>query len=117
VEQAILHHRESRQQQQQELARTEQTLGEIGQHIQLDRARLEELSASIAAIEPELLSARDQVELSGTELAAAEQAMRSWQSDWDEFNQRSAERMQAPGRAYPPDHLEKATGSAPVAHG
>lgn len=95
VEQAIQHNRESRQQQQQELSRTEQTLGEIGQHIELDRARLEELSASITAIEPELVSARDRIELSGTELAAAEQAMRIWQSEWDEFNQRSAERVQA----------------------
>jgi chromosome segregation protein len=95
VEQAILHSRESRQQQQQELARTEQTLGEIGHHIELDRTRLEELAASIATIEPELHEARDRIELSGTELAAAEQAMRRWQSEWDEFNQRSAERMQA----------------------
>lgn len=95
VEQAILHNRESRQQQQQELTRTEQALGEVGQHIQLDRTRMEELSASIAAIEPELFSARERIELSGTELAAAEQAMRSWQAQWDEFNQRSAERVQA----------------------
>ncbi len=95
VEQAILHSRESRQQQEQELARTEQTLGEIGRHIELDRTRREELAASIATIEPELREASDRIELSGTGLAAAEQAMRGWQSEWDEFNQRNAERMQA----------------------
>jgi chromosome segregation protein len=95
VEQAIQHSRESRQQQLQELARTEQTLNEIDQHIRLDRTRHEELTASITALEPELVSAREQVELSGTGLAAAEQAMRGWQQEWDEFNQRSAERVQA----------------------
>jgi len=95
VEQAIQHHHESRQQQQQELGRTRQTLEEIGQHIRLDRTRSAELTASITTLEPELLRAREQVELSGNGLAAAEQAMRSWQVEWDAFNQRSAERVQA----------------------
>jgi chromosome segregation protein len=47
VEQAIQHNKESRQQQQQELARVQQTLGEIEDHIKLDSTRLEELGRDL----------------------------------------------------------------------
>jgi chromosome segregation protein len=95
VEQAIQHNRESRQQQQQELTRAEQTLGEVEAHIKLDSARLEELAATIAAIEPELAEAHARVERSTTALADAEGAMRDWQVAWDEFNQRAASQAQS----------------------
>jgi chromosome segregation protein len=108
IEQTIQHSRDTRQQQQQELARAEQTLGEIESHIRLDGARLEELTAQITGLEPELAEARSRVEQSTAELGGAEQAMRSWQADWDAFNQRAAERTQsAQVERTRLDHLER----------
>jgi len=108
VEQAIQHNRESRQQQQQELSRIEQTLSEVETHIRLDGARLEELVQGLATIEPESAAARERVELSAGALADAEQAMRAWQSEWDEFNRRAAERSQsAQVERTRLDHLER----------
>jgi chromosome segregation protein len=108
IEQAIQHSRESRQQQEQELARVEQTLGEIETHIRLDSERLEELVRTIAGIEPDLAAARERVGRSADELAGAEQAMRAWQTEWDEFNRRAAERSQsAQVERTRLDHLER----------
>jgi chromosome segregation protein len=95
IEQAIQHSKESRQQQQQELARAEHTLGEIDEHIKLDGKRLEELAANIAAIEPELAATQERSTASDTALREAEQAMHAWQAEWDEFNRRSAEHSQS----------------------
>ena len=95
IEQAIKHNKESRQQQQQELSRAEQTLAEIEAHIKFDSARLEELARDLEAVEPELAAATERTGQSAAALQAAEQAMHAWQEEWDEFNQRSAERAQA----------------------
>ncbi len=95
LEQAIKHGRESRQQQQQELARAEQTLGEIGEHIERDVKRLEDLAREIARIEPGLAGARRHGEETAGRLQEAEQAMRAWQAEWDEFNRHTAERSQS----------------------
>jgi chromosome segregation protein len=95
IEQSIKHGRESRQQQQQELARAEQTLGEIGEHIGRDVSRLEDLAREIARIEPGLAEAHRHSEESAGHLQDAEQAMRAWQAEWDEFNRHAAERSQS----------------------
>jgi chromosome segregation protein len=95
VEQAIKHNRESRQQQQQELSRAEQTLAEIETHITIDSERLQELARDLETVEPELALATERTEQSVAALKEAEQAMHAWQQEWDEFNRRSAERAQA----------------------
>jgi len=95
VEQAIQHSRESRQQQEQELSRSERTLGEIEEHIQIDGSRLEELARDLEAIRPEMDDMQAQAEQSAATLKEAEQAMSAWQEEWDEFNQRAAERAQS----------------------
>ena len=108
IEQAIQHSKESRQQQQQELARAEQTLGEIDENVELDRRQLEELAGNITGLEPELEAAQARNEQSVTALQEAEQAMRAWQAEWDAFNQRSAERAQsAQVERTRIDHLER----------
>jgi chromosome segregation protein len=108
VEQAIQHHRESRQQQQQELTRAQQTLGEVEEHINLDTDRLAELAANIEAIGPEYEAAQTRQEASNAALAEAEQAMQAWQSEWDAFNQRVADRSQtAQVERARLDHLER----------
>lgn len=95
IEQAIKHNKESRQQQQQELSRAEQTLAEIEAHIKVDSARLEELARDLESVEPELVAVTERTEQSRAALKEAEQAMHAWQEEWDAFNQRSAERAQA----------------------
>jgi len=95
IEQAIQHSKESRQQQQQELARAQHTLGEIDEHVKLDGRRIEELAANIAAIEPELETTRARNDASDTTLQEAEQAMHAWQAEWEEFNRRTAEHTQS----------------------
>jgi chromosome segregation protein len=95
IEQAIQHNKESRQQQQEELSRAEQTLAEVEEHIRVDTTRLEELARDIEAIGPELALATERSGQSATALKDAEQAMHAWQEEWNEFNQRAAERAQA----------------------
>ncbi len=89
-------------------SRVGQTLSEVETHIRLDSARLEELAQNLATIEPDLAAARECVARSASELDAAEQAMRAWQSEWDEFNRRAAERAQsAQVERTRLDHLER----------
>ncbi len=95
IEQAIQHNRESRQQQQEELSRAEQTLAEIGEHIRVDSTRLDELARDIESIGPELASATERSGQSAAALKDAEQGMHDWQEAWNEFNQRAAEHAQA----------------------
>jgi chromosome segregation protein len=95
VEQAIQYNRDSRQQQQQELTRVQQTLGEVEDHIKLDSTRLEELARDLEDVEPELATGRERAEQSTVALKDAEQAMHGWQQEWDEFNGRLAERSQS----------------------
>jgi len=94
IEQAIQHNRESRQQQQEELARAEQTLADVEEHIRIDTTRLEELARDIETIGPELALATERSGQSAAALKDAEQAMHAWQEEWNEFNQRAAERAQ-----------------------
>ena len=95
IEQAIQHNRESRQQQQEELSRAEQTLAEVEDHIRVDTTRLEELAREIEANGPELTATTERAGQSAAALKDAEQAMQEWQEEWNEFNQRAAERAQA----------------------
>ncbi len=108
IEQAIKHNKESRQQQQQELSRAEQTLAEVEAHINIDNTRLEELARDLEAVEPEFAAANERTTQSSAALQAAEQAMQKWQQEWDEFNRRSAERAQtAQVERTRLDHLDK----------
>jgi chromosome segregation protein len=95
IEQAIQHNKESRQQQQEELSRAEQTLAEVEEHIRVDTARLEELARNIEANGPELTATTERAGQSADDLKDAEQAMQAWQEEWNDFNQRAAERAQA----------------------
>ncbi|MDH3888870.1 MAG: chromosome segregation protein SMC, partial [Gammaproteobacteria bacterium] len=95
IEQAIQHNKESRQQQQEELSRAEQTLAEVEEHIRVDTTRLEELARDIETNGPELTATTERAGQSAADLKDAEQSMHAWQEEWNEFNQRAAERAQA----------------------
>ena len=61
----------------------------------MDTTRLEELARDIEANGPELTATTERAGQSAADLKDAEQAMHAWQEEWNEFNQRAAERAQA----------------------
>lgn len=94
LEQSIQYAKESRAQFEHDLHQTEQAWQESSDHRQQDEARLEELNASLEEQEPLLEQARE-IELdSATRLAEAEQAMQTWQNEWERFNHQAAEPAQ-----------------------
>ncbi len=90
VEQAIQHSKETRQRQQQELSQTEDAWNEVEAHIRIDTQRLEDLQQELLELEPELEQLRERAETSSEALVEAEQAMHTWQTEWDDFNRRAA---------------------------
>ena len=95
IEQAIQHGRETRQNQQEELQKTEQAWGEVQAHIKVDSSRLEQLATDLTENEPALEAASHKAAASAEQREQAEKAMHEWQAAWDNFNQRSNEASQA----------------------
>jgi len=95
TEQRIQYSRDARQRQYDERAKLDHELSETAEHIEADRKRLAELDEALAADRPhhEQLQA-DQSEAAEV-LERAEQAMQEWQREWEEFNRRASEPVQA----------------------
>jgi chromosome segregation protein len=64
---------------------------EIAVSLQDDELSLEGIEEELMAIEPESESVSEQEEASQEVLVAAEEAMHTWQADWDKYNHDSAE--------------------------
>ena len=94
VEQAIRHGKETRQNQQEELEKTEQAWSEVQAHIKFDGQRLEVLAKELTESDPARAEARSKSEASRVSRETAEQAMQAWQTDWDAFNTRTNEASQ-----------------------
>ncbi len=94
VEQAIQHGKETRQNQQEELEKTEQAWNEVQAHIKVDSQRLELLASELAENKPQREEAKRKADVSREARAAAEQAMQAWQTEWDAFNTRTNEASQ-----------------------
>jgi len=94
LEEAIQYARESRRQQEQDLAQAERTLNEAQSHRQTDQSRLEELAEQLERDRPQLEEAQGRVEAAAEVLAAAEAAMQDWQGEWDAFNEKATEPAQ-----------------------
>jgi chromosome segregation protein len=108
AEQNIQHQREQQQRQRDELAQIEREHGETAEHIRSDRERLEQLDNALAEDRPRHEQLRASQAESATALANAEEAMRQWQSEWDDFNQRAAEPVQtAQVQKSRMEHLER----------
>ncbi|OQX45534.1 MAG: chromosome segregation protein SMC, partial [Candidatus Sedimenticola endophacoides] len=86
LEQAIQFARDSRNQIKQDLLQTEQAWQESTDHRQQDQTRLEELIATLEEEEPRLEEAKEIEVDSAQRLNEAEQAMQTWQGDWEQFN-------------------------------
>ncbi|MEW7978613.1 MAG: chromosome segregation protein SMC [Candidatus Sedimenticola endophacoides] len=94
LEQAIQFARDSRNQIKQDLLQTEQAWQESTDHRQQDQTRLEELIATLEEEEPRLEEAKEIEVDSAQRLNEAEQAMQTWQGDWEQFNRQAAEPAQ-----------------------
>ncbi|OGT31110.1 MAG: chromosome segregation protein SMC [Gammaproteobacteria bacterium RIFCSPHIGHO2_12_FULL_35_23] len=90
IEQAMQHYKERRQQLQNDLSQAEQAWQALQMHYENDQQILTELTAMTKELTPELSIAQEQVLVSKTKLAAAEELVRGWQVKWDEFNKNAA---------------------------
>jgi chromosome segregation protein len=91
VEQAIEHARESHHQRLRELQQVNQAWEEASRHLQADLQQLKELSGGLEQSAPRLEGMRRQRDHARELLQQAENAMSSWQADWDAFATAAAE--------------------------
>ena len=93
LEQSIQHVKDTRQQQERDMREIDEAWTEAAEHLSSDRSSIEELKVNLDTHEKDLLVAREKETGSAALLSAAEESMQSWQQQWDEFNQSSAEHI------------------------
>jgi len=91
VEQSLHHARDLRQRQKSDLAGLEKSLDEARVLLVRDQGQVDELTAGLAAAEPELDAARALEQDSYEALLAAERAMQDWRDRWEEFSKAVSE--------------------------
>ncbi len=94
TEQQIQHAKEQQQRSRDELAQVEHEHSETAEHIRSDRERLAQLDTALAEDQPQHEQLKESQDASGKALQAAEEAMRQWQAEWDDFQKRAAEPAQ-----------------------
>jgi len=94
IEQSIQHVQERNRQLQEDMSRTQQEADEAAANLAADLEKSEMWEIELEEITPELEMLQASEEGSGDELIDAEEAMQSWQLEWDEFNLRAAEPRQ-----------------------
>ena len=108
IEQAIEHAQQRAQDLDKDLQQTERNYTETEQHLSADQQKIAGWNAEFVELEPALLEAVKAEELSSSALQEAELAMQSWQTQWDEFNHKSADpRQQAEVQQSRIQHLEQ----------
>ncbi|GAB3106321.1 chromosome segregation protein SMC [Aestuariicella hydrocarbonica] len=108
VEQTIQHSQERGRQLQSDLDQTERDCKESEELLVADKTKAEEWEEELMELEPELELVKAAEEGSGDELQEAEDAMQSWQLDWDNFNQTASEpRQRAEVQQSRIQHLEQ----------
>ncbi len=90
IEQSLEHQRQRKRQLEEDLNDTMEALNRAESELQKDLDTITALDDEVSLIEPTLEDARAREAEAGTALEAAEQAMQSWQHDWDQFNQDSS---------------------------
>ena len=107
IEQDIRHRGERAQQLEADVQATRAGLAQAERHLHDDGARLHTWEAQLQTLGPDLEACRAASAAAGEALAAAEGAMQSWQSRWDDFNQKAAvPRQQAEVQQSRIQHLE-----------
>jgi chromosome segregation protein len=95
LEQEIRHHQERRQQRQNDLNEVNQDWQHSADQLQELQDQLAELADDIAELTPQAEEAAEAAQEATHELTAAFEAVQSWQSNWDNFNQVAAKNTQA----------------------
>jgi len=95
LEQSIQHATEMRQQNQRDLEELEKNRAETQGHFDTDSKQIEKLKKSLEASEPDIKSAQRAESASASALTEAEQAMQTWQNEWEALNARAAAELQA----------------------
>jgi len=90
AEQTIQHQQERRRQLDSDLQQVAGNVLETTRHLDSDREKIALWEEEIGEIEPELELTEAAEESASEALAAAEEAMQSWQQRWDEFNHTAA---------------------------
>ncbi len=107
VEQSIKHLRESRSNAEKDLERVEQLWQEVAEHIASQQQQLAQLSEQRLEDEPAQEELLMQQEQQADQLLSAEEAMETWQQQWHDYSQRSAEPLRiAHGERSRMDQLE-----------
>lgn len=91
LEQSIQHSRERKQQQQHDLSQLEKDLNEARSHLDLDQQRITDLEQELEKIEPALEQAESAEQAAVDALHQSEQAMQTWQQQWEKFTDQAAE--------------------------
>ncbi|WP_105103844.1 chromosome segregation protein SMC [Microbulbifer pacificus] len=94
LEQSISHARERNSRLQSDLARTEQEFAESQSLLSADQERALEFEAELEVIVPDLEMVQAAEEESAQTLLTAEDQMREWQNEWDQFNQGASDSRQ-----------------------
>ncbi|RPH95725.1 MAG: chromosome segregation protein SMC [Lysobacterales bacterium] len=91
LEQSIQHARELQERQRAEFRETETALQDLEKHMVLDKAQVEELTRSLAEVEPALAQALAAEEAAQAESTEAEQAVAAWQKEFEQHHRQSTE--------------------------
>ena len=91
IEQGIHHARDTRSQQVREHEQVNHSWDEATQLLQSDIETIETLSHSLAEKEPEVSRSVETRDRASQEYSDAEEAMRTWQNEWQTFSEASAE--------------------------
>jgi chromosome segregation protein len=91
LEQGMQHSRQMQAQQQKEFDDVSSSLGDIEQHMILDKTQVEHLTGSLAEAEPLLSTAESSESTADQELIDAETEVLSWQEEFEVHHKASAE--------------------------
>lgn len=94
IEADIRNAEERKRQYQTDLERAEREARENDEGLRIDQEKAETWESELLEVEPELALIQAAEESSGDLLQASEEAMQSWQGEWDTFNQSAAEPRQ-----------------------
>ncbi len=86
LEQSIQHAQDRARELHEELQQIERNCTESDQHLRNDRSKIVGWEAELQELQPQLETARQAEQKAIADLNAAEEAMQSWQTRWDEFN-------------------------------
>lgn len=91
LEQKIQHTNERTTSIGQDIEQARQEEADAKEHLQQDKSKLETLTSTVKTLEPKLKGSRNESDKAYEFLNEAEQAMQGWQTEWDNFNEASAD--------------------------